>query len=93
MCPENFITQNEASTIPDDCNVANCTAGTYLNAALNTCVDCPKGEYQDEWWMKECKECPQKTTEQTGSDSIDDCLRKNALSYEATLVLSLVFTI
>ena len=77
MCPETLITATEGSTDPNDCRVANCTAGSYLNAGANACVDCPAGEYQDEWWQQECKKCPpQKTTEQTGADSEDDCLCK-----------------
>jgi len=75
LCPPQFITATEASTLPDDCRVSNCTAGSYLNAGPNICVDCSMGTYQDEWWQTECKDCPsQKTTEGTGSDSETDCL-------------------
>jgi len=74
LCPIDSITAGRATTSIGGCNVANCTAGSFLTAT-NVCEDCSKGTYQPQWWQNGCIACGlDKTTEETGADNALLCI-------------------
>ncbi|GFO02092.1 neurogenic locus notch homolog protein 1, partial [Plakobranchus ocellatus] len=74
-CPENYTTEvEEGATAAENCSLRFCKAGTFRNASMNECMDCPLNTYQDEDLKDECKSCPDdKLTKTEGSKSLDDC--------------------
>ncbi|XP_035824571.1 uncharacterized protein LOC101861248 [Aplysia californica] len=75
ICPNSdFITAGSATTSVAGCNVANCSAGSFLPTGSNTCQLCGLAEYQPEKWQTSCLGCPvDTTTPQLGAVSESDC--------------------
>ncbi|XP_062592023.1 uncharacterized protein LOC134253516 [Saccostrea cucullata] len=83
QCGMNMTTYNNASTSQTDC-IPICEEGMELKNVTEKCEPCPFGYYKtvsandtslrvsDRFW---CKKCPaEKTTNDTGSTSIKDCI-------------------
>ncbi|KAI0225294.1 hypothetical protein LSAT2_023853, partial [Lamellibrachia satsuma] len=75
MCSNDKITSGNGSTTVNDCDIANCTAGQYLDATNNVCINCKQSSYQPEKWQTECKPClNDKITDGEGKTSESDCV-------------------
>ncbi|ELU08713.1 hypothetical protein CAPTEDRAFT_227406 [Capitella teleta] len=76
-CLTQFITADVGADNSALCNVANCSAGTFLNID-NVCEACNLSSYQDEVWQTSCKPCPNVTKATSpGATSISECLSTN----------------
>ncbi|CAH1795054.1 unnamed protein product, partial [Owenia fusiformis] len=52
-----------------------CLMGTYANQTTNECIPCPKGQYNDEKGLPECKACPEGTsTLDVYSRNVSECI-------------------
>ena len=70
------LTKNNCSCTTT-CVSANCTAGQYLDATNNVCINCKQSFYQPEKWQTECKPClNDKITDGEGKTSESDCVSK-----------------
>ncbi|KAI0213948.1 hypothetical protein LSAT2_000963 [Lamellibrachia satsuma] len=76
-CPAGKTTERTGSLTKDQCNIADCREGAYFSADKQSCIVCPRGEYQDKPWQENgCKKCPDgKTTPSNHSTSVTDCKR------------------
>ncbi|ELU09492.1 hypothetical protein CAPTEDRAFT_223674 [Capitella teleta] len=74
VCPNNSTTELEASTSNEEC-YTNCSVGQYNFKANDTCLDCPRGFYQDEPGQFQCKPCNANSdTDDVGSPSESYCI-------------------
>ncbi|GFR99359.1 Pol polyprotein [Elysia marginata] len=83
LCPGgSFITSAQAATSVGDCNIRNCSAGSFRNG-LNQCEQCALGSYQPQKWQTSCLNCPEDTTTALpGATSIDQCFSSCPLGKE-----------
>ncbi|KAK3789280.1 hypothetical protein RRG08_001670 [Elysia crispata] len=74
LCPGGeFITSPTAATTVGECDIRNCSAGSFRNGQ-NQCEQCAIGTYQPEKWQTSCLDCPADTTTgEPGANSSDQC--------------------
>ncbi|KAK3784027.1 hypothetical protein RRG08_025221 [Elysia crispata] len=73
-CPTGFTTHSEGVDHIDDCSMAACPAGQFVNVTDNQCYSCDYGYYQPQKWQTGCEKCrPEFTTVNTGSVNEMDC--------------------
>ncbi|XP_061175426.1 uncharacterized protein LOC133184388 [Saccostrea echinata] len=75
-CPSDKTTPATGSTSVADCSLISCLQGTYRDGEPGQCVQCAKGEYQDEKWQTSCKSCGgvRYMTLNKGSTQKSDCI-------------------
>ncbi|CAH1793745.1 unnamed protein product [Owenia fusiformis] len=75
ICDPEFITLGNGSISSENCTIANCSAGYYLDEGDNTCKACLKGSYQDKVWQTGCIDCPgdDQSTVGNASTSVTEC--------------------
>ncbi|ESP03822.1 hypothetical protein LOTGIDRAFT_230169 [Lottia gigantea] len=86
-CNNGFITKDEGSETLDQCNIAACNPGTYLDEVNNVCKQCDYGTYQPERWQKICTSCSAGTVTlqmaaQTAADCVTDCPKGSQYNVE-----------
>ncbi|XP_050392556.2 uncharacterized protein LOC126811123 [Patella vulgata] len=83
-CPIDRVTPGRSATSLSDCSLPNCTAGSYIDMASDSCKPCPIGQYQAENWKMSCETCPdQSITLAVGSTSRDQCIISCFAGYES----------
>lgn len=69
QCPNNTFASYKTSSCVE------CSAGTHYSTTLQSCPQCPKGQYQPSEGQPYCLMCPEgKTTAQRGAKSESECL-------------------
>lgn len=91
-CPVGRTTPKTGAITIEECSLPVCTAGTYLNGTLNSCVPCKRGFYQPETQQTSCIPCPPNTsTKNVASVSFNvytfKCLTKD-MNYFNSVVVS-----
>lgn len=64
-CPPQYITAGPASTARTNCSIRNCTAGFFIQSdvqGIETCAQCPIGQYQPLPHQTSCQLCLNGTT-------------------------------
>ncbi|KAK2180165.1 hypothetical protein NP493_454g00003 [Ridgeia piscesae] len=86
LCTNGKITSGTGATGFNDCTIANCTAGEYLDETSNTCIKCKQNYYQPEKWKTVCLKCPSdKITDGDGHANESDCvIRANYFTNHVT---------
>ncbi|GFO38966.1 signal peptide, cub and egf-like domain-containing protein 1, partial [Plakobranchus ocellatus] len=77
-----FITSGTAATSSAECNLRNCSAGSF-RTAQNQCEACAPGSFQPNKWQTSCLDCPvDTTTSGAGAISEDQCFSSCPLGKE-----------
>ncbi|KAH1029276.1 uncharacterized protein LOC109533262 isoform X1 [Dendroctonus ponderosae] len=61
-CPIGRTTPKSGAITIEECSLPVCSAGSYLNGTLNSCIPCKRGFYQPESQQTTCISCPPNTS-------------------------------
>ncbi|XP_023933602.1 proprotein convertase subtilisin/kexin type 5 [Lingula anatina] len=76
-CPDNYTTTGQGSVAAANCSVVMCHPGFYRDSNTETCMHCPRGQYQNQtaFMGGACTACPPgRTTLILGADEEEDCI-------------------
>ncbi|XP_060568832.1 uncharacterized protein LOC132727392 [Ruditapes philippinarum] len=88
-CGNGFITATKGAKKLADCNIADCSAGSFRDTDTNTCKPCPLNEYQDKIRQTTCLSCGNVAnwrTASTGSSLQSQCLYYCASGFEVNVI-------